>query len=127
MTTPTRVQLSRRKGWRIPPDTIVVARPGRWGNPFAVERYGRARAVALFRRMIDGHGDMKLDPDEERAFEAARQAWLQRLGGDATQRIRDELRGRNLACWCPLDGPCHADVLIEVANENASDAMPSQL
>lgn len=26
------------------------------------------------------------------------------------------LRGRDLACWCPLDLPCHADVLLELAN-----------
>lgn len=26
------------------------------------------------------------------------------------------LRGKNLACWCALDQPCHADVLLEVAN-----------
>ncbi len=30
--------------------------------------------------------------------------------------VRRELAGRDLACWCPLDGPCHADVLLEVAN-----------
>ena len=24
------------------------------------------------------------------------------------------LRGKDLACWCPLDEPCHADVLIEL-------------
>jgi hypothetical protein len=27
-----------------------------------------------------------------------------------------DLRGKNLACWCPLDQPCHADVLLEIAN-----------
>jgi hypothetical protein len=31
--------------------------------------------------------------------------------------VKSELRGRDLACYCPLDEPCHADVLIEVANE----------
>lgn len=30
--------------------------------------------------------------------------------------VRRELRGRNLVCWCPLDQPCHGDVLLEVAN-----------
>ena len=28
----------------------------------------------------------------------------------------EELRGRDLACWCPLDRPCHGDVLLELAN-----------
>ena len=30
--------------------------------------------------------------------------------------IRAALRGRDLACWCPLDQPCHADVLLSLAN-----------
>jgi len=29
-----------------------------------------------------------------------------------------ELRGKNLACWCALDQPCHADVLLELANQD---------
>lgn len=32
------------------------------------------------------------------------------------RKIRRELAGKNLACWCPLDQPCHADVLLELAN-----------
>lgn len=38
-------------------------------------------------------------------------------------QIREELRGKNLACWCPLDQPCHADVLLELAN-NSSPSVP---
>ena len=34
--TPGRVRLSRKKGWKLPPNTVSVARPGRWGNPFSV-------------------------------------------------------------------------------------------
>jgi hypothetical protein len=30
--------------------------------------------------------------------------------------VRRELGGRDLACWCPPGEPCHADVLLEVAN-----------
>ncbi len=29
-------------------------------------------------------------------------------------RVREVLRGRNPACWCRPDQPCHADVLIEI-------------
>ena len=94
---PQRVQLSRRKGWRMPADTVTVARPGPWGNPFRVGDAGpdgrpiatRDEAVALYRKLVTG-------PPPGRSYE--------------------ELRGRNLACWCPLDGPCHADVLLERAN-----------
>ena len=31
--------------------------------------------------------------------------------------VTRELRGRDLACYCPLDQPCHADVLLAIANE----------
>lgn len=96
---PERIQLSRRKGWRLPPDTVVVARgPGRpWGNPYQAGKDGegdRAYLVRLYRAYM------------ERPEQAPLRA-----------RARAELRGRNLACWCPLDGePCHADVLLEIAN-----------
>ncbi len=96
---PHRVQLSRRKGWRKPDNTVVVARPTRWGNPFAAGKNGvadRAEAVRLFRELTS-------KPD-----------WA--VGEMSQQTVRVDLRGKNLACWCSLDGPCHADVLLEIAN-----------
>jgi hypothetical protein len=94
MSKPVRVRLSRRRGWRKPANTVVVSRPSRWGNPFAArDADDRGRVVALYRAFIHR-------PENAGLRKAARR----------------ELRGRNLACWCPLDGPCHADVLLEVAN-----------
>lgn len=98
---PGRVQLSRRRGWRKPAGTVVVARPSQWGNPFRVgdpdpERPGRI-------------------PDRARAVELYR-GLAARSGSPFRRRARAELGGRDLACWCPLDGPCHADVLLELAN-----------
>jgi hypothetical protein len=91
---PHRVQLSRRKGWRLPRHTVVVARPTRWGNPFrAATPSGRPGAVARYRRWI------------RQAAQAGLRAEAKRC-----------LRGAHLACWCPLDGPCHADVLLRIAN-----------
>ncbi|MDR6971242.1 DUF4326 domain-containing protein [Leifsonia shinshuensis] len=95
---PRRIQLSRRKGWRKPENTVVVARPSKWGNPFPIADLGRAQAIAAFRAMLD-------DP-------ATRAA----LGYPEPEEIREQLAGKNLACWCPLDQPCHADILLEVAN-----------
>jgi hypothetical protein len=97
VNAPKRVRLSRKKGWRLPAGTIVVARPGPWGNPFRVGEPGpdgriiadRAAAVALYSERI-------VEPPPGRSY--------------------DELRGRDLACWCSLDEPCHADVLLERAN-----------
>ena len=107
---PIRVQLSRAKGWRMPDNTVNVARgPGRiWGNPFLfskAEEAGSTRqgAVSAFQDWLSGNpwacGDDK--------YEAKRAAILDRL---------PELRGKNLACWCKPGDPCHADVLLELAN-----------
>jgi hypothetical protein len=93
--TAVRVQLSRVKGWRKPHNTVVVTRATRWGNPFLVAADGsanRERAVAEFRAALS---EGRLD------FTVA--------------DVRRQLAGINLACWCPLNRPCHADVLLEVA------------
>jgi hypothetical protein len=87
--TRRRVQLRRTKGWRKPPGA-VVARPTRWGNPYGVADHGRAQAVALYRQHLEQHPEL-------------------------VTAARRELAGKDLACWCPLDWPCHADVLLEVA------------
>lgn len=120
MSKPKRIQLKRTKGWRKPEGAVVVSRPSKWGNPFKVgemthlwHRSGawpydfyrdvfqvvdRRHAVALFRSVLT-------EPE----------IWQdQPLVGHGWQH---ELRGRDLACWCPLDQPCHADVLLEVAND----------
>jgi hypothetical protein len=94
MDGPQRIQLSRQRGWRKPEGAVVVARPTRWGNPFALGAdLGPTEAVALFRDALeDGYLDISVDD------------------------IRRDLRGHDLACWCTLDVPCHADVLLELAN-----------
>ena len=95
MNRPTRIQLQRKKGWRLPPNTVSVARPHKWGNPYLVEEYGRELAVANFRRRLDG---------------------LIAIGAADLS----ELRGKNLACWCRPDEACHADVLLALANNEDS-------
>lgn len=113
---PIRVQLSRAKGWRLPPNTVVVDRRSQWGNPFrvgeTVQRFSReaicetivvrdrAHAVALHREWI----------------ELSNRQW------PAIMRSAYEpLLGKNLACWCPLTEPCHADVLLELVNAPRQD------
>lgn len=93
---PQRVQLHRRKGWRMPPNTAKVDRTTRYGNPYQAGKDGdgdRAHLVGLYRAYLARPEQSALVDD-----------------------IRTALRGKNLACWCPLDEPCHADVLIEIAN-----------
>jgi hypothetical protein len=91
---PVRVQRRRTKGWRMPPNTVIVTRPGIFGNPFTGADAGSAQAAV----------------EQYRAWlMAPEQAGLLQL-------IRERLRGANLACYCRPGTPCHADVLLEIAN-----------
>ena len=92
---PFRVQLSRKKGFKLPPNTVVVSRPGKWGNAY---RIGED---------VPGLDGVKMDAEDAVAFFK----FFQLPKMDVS-----ELRGKNLACWCKLESPCHADALIEVAN-----------
>jgi hypothetical protein len=99
-TAPHRVQLRRSKGWSMPPNTVKVDRTTRWGNPFKPTELGSiAAAVAQHARWMRG--------------EVAAPDGQPPPSGEA---IRAALAGRNLACWCPADGPCHADLLLRIAN-----------
>ena len=90
-----RIKRSRRKGWRMPPNAVYVGRPTMWGN-YAAMRMGisdQAQAAEAFRHWLT---------------EEASYAWK--------GRAIIELRGKDLACWCKLDRPCHADVLLDFVN-----------
>jgi hypothetical protein len=113
---PERLTLSRRKGWRLPEGALSVARPTIWGNPFTV--------AAL---QTTGWQDVRPEVLAGVCAEAFRD-WLAfedlYWSGDAAMRGRremilsrlPELRGRDLACWCKPGCPCHAEVLLELAN-----------
>ena len=95
--SPKRIQRHRTKGWRLPPNAVYVGRETRWGH-----------------RWMPGHFWWA----EERArvfVEVYREALVNRLRRNP--QLLDPLRGKDLACWCPLDRPCHADVLLEFANQ----------
>ncbi len=99
LASPRRIQLSRKAGWKMPPNTVVVSRPSKWGNPF------------------------KVGTDAFDAFDAVDkfENWLitTNQGLEIFSRSKTELRGKNLACWCKLGTPCHADVLLRLANEKS--------
>jgi replicative DNA helicase len=87
---PRRIQRKRTKGWKMPPGAVYVGRPTKWGNPWLVTATMSANeAVELYKM------DLKREPAE----------------------FFEPLRNKDLACWCPLDKPCHADVLLELANK----------
>ena len=104
---PRRIQRQRTKGWRMPEGAVYVGRGTKWGNPFRVGTVGpddcmvcrdAAEAVLKYRSELTTFGDSV------------------NFTGCTPTEIREELRGKDLACWCPLDQPCHADVLLELAN-----------
>ena len=104
MTTPHRIQRQRTKGWRMPDGAVYVGRGSKWGNRFKVGSWvrfsperlpsqltTRAQVAAMFRIEAETHPTFR-------------------------ENVKRELRGKDLACWCPLNQPCHADVLLEIAN-----------
>lgn len=107
MTAPVRIQRRRTKGWRMPEGAVYVGRPTGWGNPYAV---GWRYAIEYPGGRREVYADVR---DRAQAVELYR-TWL-RDQPSMIDAIRDELAGRDLACWCPLNEPCHADVLLHVA------------
>jgi len=102
---PQRVQRKRTKGWVQPDNTVYVGRPGRFGNPFSASELGHALAVEKYRDWLDG-----LLEDQFPDLITRRKQVLEGIC---------QLRGKNLSCWCPMDKPCHVDVLLEMANEKS--------
>jgi hypothetical protein len=103
---PKRIQRSRAKGWRMPEGAIYVGRPTMWGNPFRIgERFYVAGPI--------GPTEW-LDSSREGVVKAFRAWTWEHI--DYWAAITRCLRGKDLACWCRLDQPCHADVLLELAN-----------
>ena len=123
MSEPKRIQRKRTKGWKMPKGAIYVGRPTLWGNPFCVGEMvaHRHRSCAHpYEFYIDHH--MVVRPDQ--AVSLFRKIITEPhehgvLGHETPTitAIRRALAGHDLACWCPLNKPCHADVLLELANQ----------
>lgn len=100
MRPPMRIQRRRTKGWHMPPGAIYVGRPSKWGNQLRIGIDGTAQeCVDKYREFIAGN-----------------------IWSSPTKReIFEQLRGKDLACWCPLPKAgepdmCHAAILLEIAN-----------
>lgn len=143
MTKPHRVQLSRAKGWRMPENTVKVDRSTKWGNPFNFKRSEHCWTALALGFKGDGKGRQAASVHAFRYWlQGGRGVHFSRCGlyaevaGDTVPisespdaiappppsiaTVQAELRGKNLACWCALDAPCHADVLLELANSEAA-------
>jgi hypothetical protein len=107
MGEPVRIQRKRARGWRMPENAVYVGRPTRYGNPFIVGRDGtRAECMKLYGYLAQGYLCLttKVTHREQKSTHRA------------MQDAKKYLRGKDLACWCPLSQPCHADVLLIIAN-----------
>lgn len=126
MSAPKRIQRKRTKGWRMPEGAIYVGRPGRWGSPFPV-----GHVIDRVHASGPGWGRSAVAEIIVRNRADSVQAYREWLGGTpmltdslrpSIDEIRAELAGHDLCCWCPLEDaegnpvPCHADVLLELAN-----------
>lgn len=110
--TPQRVQLRRKKGWRMPPNTVNVARPSTWGNPYR---------VGLVSCGCRSAGECMHNVFRTQSATEAVQAYAAMPRNERRlAAIRNLLGGKNLACWCALNQPCHADVLLRLANAGAA-------
>jgi hypothetical protein len=133
--SPVRIQRRRIKGWRAPEGAVYVGRGSKWGNPCTQIRMpaldgseweqegrlgktsGQHHAFVHPDKTITSH--LVLDASREQAVAMYRRFIEQRPS--LAEAARTELAGRDLMCWCPDSEPCHADVLLELANqENAS-------
>jgi len=112
---PKRIQRKRARGWKMQDqsnrEVVYVGRPTKWGNPFRIREYSGRYAISYGRTGLI-----------ETKAEAVRLAvYFFKEWATAKAKLMpewlDPLRGKDLACWCPLDQPCHADVLLELANE----------
>jgi hypothetical protein len=107
---PHRIRLSRAKGWRMPTNALKVDRSTKWGNPFIVGQHGTATECVRWYELLAG-GLLNLSTGNVDQQIAARATMA---------RASQELRGKDLACWCALDKPCHADMLLQIANDEAN-------
>ena len=105
---PVRIQRKRTKGWKMPPNTVYVGRPTKWGNPYKIGDIGFAYEVLEKGKMIKTNQD---------AVEVYKK-WLisDPSAPSIVGEVIQELRGKNLCCWCSLDEPCHADFLLQLAS-----------
>lgn len=111
MNRPHRIQRRRTKGWRMPAGTVYVGRPSIFGNPFGGSP---PDAVAAYREwLLSG---LEGRPAHTGHYVGAVDAQAGYPWRTAILEALPRLRGKNLACWCPLSSPCHADVLLELAN-----------
>lgn len=148
MAEPVRIQRCRTKGWKMPEGAVYVGRGSRWGNPFIVgeasgvfdgkdgrslglrdqveiliPRLDLKQCIEFYREMLDGflcpemypHGHNWIKSFHSKVHGCLPKEWA-----------RASLRGKSLACFCPLDQACHADELLRIANATPHQAQEAE-
>lgn len=106
--TPIEVQRRRSKGWKIPPNTLSVTRPGPWGNPFVVGEFGtREECVKAHKILLMGFIYVGPNPSMKE----------QKKYYNFVKENIHKLKGKNLACFCKIGDPCHRQILLKIANQ----------
>jgi hypothetical protein len=128
---PKRIQRQRTKGWKKPDGAVYVGRGSVFGNPVVCTPHGCETkpcgccpeyrcCVKVFREYvtsgIEGRGSIT------GSFNIGLDALCGYPRRAELVRRLPELRGKDLMCWCALDKPCHADVLLELANAEPAEA-----
>ena len=110
---PKRIQRKRVKGWKTPPNTVYVGRPTKWGNPFKVGMLVEFDWFTVF----DGVDKLHYITRNHKVTTPQEAVYLfEKYCAPRLKGIEFHLNGKNLSCFCPIGEPCHADVLIRLAN-----------
>lgn len=129
-TAPQRIQRKRTKGWRIPENTVCVGRGSKWGNPFWIIGSGSNWVIFCAEVKNENHNKIAqdifhneflknttytticaaLNISVEMYSEYSEKTGLKELA-------KEELKNKNIACWCKLTAICHGDMLLKIANE----------
>ncbi len=128
---PERIQLKRTKGWRMPPNTRKVDRSTVFGNPVVCTPHGCELkpceccepfrcCVKVFREYLES--GLENRPSRTGSFTIMMEGKIGYPNRNKLVKRLPDLRGKNVACWCELDRPCHADVLLELANAMDAEA-----
>ena len=113
LNLPQRIQRKRTKGWRMPEGAIYVGRGSKWGNPFKV---GAPVPKVWLHMEFDRTDTIKYLGDIPVTDHSEAVRLYKKYAAPTADDCVTHLSGEDLACWCPLDKPCHADVLLCMAN-----------
>ncbi len=134
--TPIRVQRSRKKGYKLPENTVCVSRGTKYGNPFEVSKDGNKWIITTSEgkrceEILAKNAKLKYNTKEEATIDAIKcySKWIVPyehsspisdfyISKHILQEAISDLRGKTLACWCKLDEHCHADFLLKLVNED---------